>query len=844
MALNIGDNFKYQGKKPNFERDSFATKAEMKGFPEANVDEGHISFCEEDGKHYEFKAGNSVDTNTGKWREFTTNVDLSGYATKTEVQQSVANKVDKSYVDGKVDVKQDKLADGINIKTINGQPIMGKGNITIAGPDGQLDLSGYATKTEMLNNITDYNVSKHHPTEGIGGTNKFTLETAIKLIPESLRSVGIKCSFLDNVSKKIETFEYQGGTTTDIKSWLRTGTSLISSLNDDIHNSYLQLESVELSGLFVQGMFCNVLSQQYYPKDFTKLEGFSCLSLPVRTGDSFVVTITGGRHSGRAYAIYDNQGRQLFVAESESPSFNSHAINIEQDGYIVFNSVKDTALSLISTIRFTESWSYTLISWINCLQNLNQSLDLKVNELVNKVNSSYNEYNNKFIEYENKLFNAEINIYGVQKSESITWGEGYIRVSTKDIGPGLQGSVDLYSYIKLDNYKHFVLKCNEGDEIKVYIRGGSVEARAYSFLNAKRQVISQSTGTDLFDKVLTAPAGSTYVVFNANGDIYHVTYGKMAKWQEELGELRTEVSKATRKFKVLCFGNSFTEDSMGYVPSVIRNITPNLDLSIAIAYIGGSPLAQHLANFLGEPQQVEGNTYNPMNYTIHKSVNGSAWSTIPGQSIDAILESEEWDIITFQQSGSTAPSDWNIYYKPFIFKLQKALFNKLTKSKKKTRLGWILTQGAYFGSDETALSKWQGTAENAKKIMKQTGFDVLFPFGTGVQNLRSTSLKVLGDGSAHNLCADNGHLQEGIGCLVAAYTNALVIAQLAGYNVGIVGETTRPDKSFLEQIKMPGQNLGTSGVIGITDKNCYLAQMSAIAAIKSPYEVTDISVME
>ena len=251
MALNIGDNFKYQGKKPNFERDSFATKAEMKGFPEANVDEGHISFCEEDGKHYEFKAGNSVDTNTGKWREFTTNVDLSGYATKTEVQQSVANKVDKSYVDGKVDVKQDKLADGINIKTINGQPIMGKGNITIAGPDGQLDLSGYATKTEMLNNITDYNVSKHHPTEGIGGTNKFTLESAIKLIPESLRSVGIKCSFLDNADEQMKIAVYQGSTFTDKNSWQYIGAlgvdtesiqigikNATSNIIDDISLSY------------------------------------------------------------------------------------------------------------------------------------------------------------------------------------------------------------------------------------------------------------------------------------------------------------------------------------------------------------------------------------------------------------------------------------------------------------------------------------------------------------------------------------------------------------------------------------------------------------------------------
>ena len=276
MALNIGDNFKYQGKKPNFERDSFATKAEMKGFPEANVDEGHISFCEEDGKHYEFKAGNSVDTNTGKWREFTTNVDLSGYATKTEVQQSVANKVDKSYVDGKVDVKQDKLADGINIKTINGQPIMGKGNITIAGPDGQLDLSGYATKTEMLNNITDYNVSKHHPTEGIGGTNKFTLESAIKLIPESLRSVGIKCSFLDNADNISKCYVYQGDTFYELSSWRAVVT------NEDI---YMIEADFSKNGFVASNGFFSEDSS-FQRTDYINIKGFTNIYGYLNIGNS------------------------------------------------------------------------------------------------------------------------------------------------------------------------------------------------------------------------------------------------------------------------------------------------------------------------------------------------------------------------------------------------------------------------------------------------------------------------------------------------------------------------------------------------------------------------------
>ena len=71
MALGIGDNFSYKGKKPNFERDSFATKASMKAFSETDIDEGHIAFCKEDEKHYVFKSSNPVDSSVGKWRLLT-----------------------------------------------------------------------------------------------------------------------------------------------------------------------------------------------------------------------------------------------------------------------------------------------------------------------------------------------------------------------------------------------------------------------------------------------------------------------------------------------------------------------------------------------------------------------------------------------------------------------------------------------------------------------------------------------------------------------------------------------------------------------------------------------------
>jgi hypothetical protein len=44
--------------------------------------------------------------------------------------------------------KQDKLVSGENIKTINGQSILGEGNITIEGGNGNVDLSGYVTKVD------------------------------------------------------------------------------------------------------------------------------------------------------------------------------------------------------------------------------------------------------------------------------------------------------------------------------------------------------------------------------------------------------------------------------------------------------------------------------------------------------------------------------------------------------------------------------------------------------------------------------------------------------------------------------------------------------------------------
>lgn len=83
--------------------------------------------------------------------------------------------------------------------------------------DGSGNLDNHINKI-----TTEYNVSLFHPTDGVDGGNKYTLETAIAKVPAELRNVGIKCSFLDEAGL-LDTWEYQGGTFTNVSSWNQVG---------------------------------------------------------------------------------------------------------------------------------------------------------------------------------------------------------------------------------------------------------------------------------------------------------------------------------------------------------------------------------------------------------------------------------------------------------------------------------------------------------------------------------------------------------------------------------------------------------------------------------------------
>lgn len=148
MAIKIGANLAYNGKLPNFERDSFKTKAAMKAFNENSIDEGHLSYCEEDGNIYQYKSANAVDDTTGRWRIFKTDIivdaELNGFSTNPIQNKAVLERINRERNYSNVLYQPKYKADYIATKNFNYSEL----------PAGvmSIDLNGY--RVEINKNIT------------------------------------------------------------------------------------------------------------------------------------------------------------------------------------------------------------------------------------------------------------------------------------------------------------------------------------------------------------------------------------------------------------------------------------------------------------------------------------------------------------------------------------------------------------------------------------------------------------------------------------------------------------------------------------------------------------------
>jgi hypothetical protein len=109
--------FKYKG-----------SVASFANLPTSNRSTGDTWNTNDNGKNYAWSGT--------AWDDLGGTIDLSAYYTKAQIDALIANYYTKAQADTLLNAKQEKLVSGTNVKTINGQSILGPGNIEVAASGG------------------------------------------------------------------------------------------------------------------------------------------------------------------------------------------------------------------------------------------------------------------------------------------------------------------------------------------------------------------------------------------------------------------------------------------------------------------------------------------------------------------------------------------------------------------------------------------------------------------------------------------------------------------------------------------------------------------------------------
>ena len=277
------------------------------------------------------------------------------------------------------------------------------------------------------------------------------------------------------------------------------------------------------------------------------------------------------------------------------------------------------------------------------------------------------------------------------------------------------------------------------------------------------------------------------------------------------------------QLKVLDIGNSYTTDATAMLKLLTQ--TNQMDVSDVCLYKAtrGSGSFKSWYNLYYDN---DNNTY-----TISKVLGGinANISTGTGEPNDGTLfrealSNEKWDIIIIHQRSNFAP-----YYEQWQGDGNGGYLNEflslIKEHQPQAKIGFLLVHSYwdnYSGNKEkSSLLRWELIANSVKSLCEEYPIDVVIPYGTAIENLRSSSLN-----NEYDLTRDGTHCGFGLARYTAAccYYESL-LAPRSGMTV--LGNTARYDASNVES---------TYPAVSVTDDNALIAQTAAVLATKNYFE--------
>lgn len=176
--------------------------------------------------------------------------------------------------------------------------------------------------------------------------------------------------------------------------------------------------------------------------------------------------------------------------------------------------------------------------------------------------------------------------------------------------------------------------------------------------------------------------------------------------------------------KILCIGNSFTNNATTYMPWLIERLNAD-SICIATLTQAGCSLKMHWVNHID----------NTEDYCLRYSDQGK-WILSEVKSIDRALTFFDWDIITLQQVSGLA----GIYssYQPYLTNL--LLLIRTTNPE--ASLAWHYTWAYTPGTKHENFKNYGRNSERMYQAIMETcdraseGFDIRLPSATLIKRMR------------------------------------------------------------------------------------------------------------
>ena len=293
----------------------------------------------------------------------------------------------------------------------------------------------------------------------------------------------------------------------------------------------------------------------------------------------------------------------------------------------------------------------------------------------------------------------------------------------------------------------------------------------------------------------------------------------------DIAELREQVN-TPHHIRFFYFGNSYGCDSVSYVPFILKEMGITSDIYL---YVRDACSLRDIYNRweCDAPRDKETDGIHAGSYQrfiSHIDTRSmTRWQTITRESMKATLERGGWDFVTLQQ--------WSAYsidpttYSPWL-DLDISLINESLD--KETALAWtqVWTRSTH-DNQPASLSTFRDT------VYAKYPFEMFIPCGTAIFNARANpSIAQIGGGT--NLWASDGvHLQDGLGCYIAALTIVESILRKFFPNKSIMFDSTEIGDNILNW-NIPEFH---GPVVGMTKENRLAAQKAVIMACNHMFEI-------